>query len=218
MVKSLLKKPALFAASILVSSVGFAQSAQAVVVDFNGESTGSKSNGYTVGGITFTDTVGSGLTVDSYAESQFSNALAVFGDDVSQLRMVFGGAATDLSFSFGNDEVCVPGNCTFNADRAILELYISGTQVASTFVLFNQNNINDQTIGINGVNFDEALFYYGSPNGGPGNLIEVIDNISYQIGAAVPEPSAWALMILGFGLVGGAMRGSRRQRTSLTFG
>lgn len=29
--------------------------------------------------------------------------------------------------------------------------------------------------------------------------------------AGVPEPSAWALLILGFGLVGGAMRSKRRQ-------
>jgi hypothetical protein len=29
---------------------------------------------------------------------------------------------------------------------------------------------------------------------------------------AVPEPSAWALMLLGFGLVGGAMRASRRRQ------
>ena len=32
--------------------------------------------------------------------------------------------------------------------------------------------------------------------------------------AGVPEPSAWALLILGFGLVGGAMRSGRRARTA----
>lgn len=32
---------------------------------------------------------------------------------------------------------------------------------------------------------------------------------------AIPEPSAWALMILGFGLVGGAMRRSPTVRLSL---
>ena len=35
------------------------------------------------------------------------------------------------------------------------------------------------------------------------------------LAAAVPEPSAWALMILGFGLVGGAMRA--RRRTTVAF-
>lgn len=34
--------------------------------------------------------------------------------------------------------------------------------------------------------------------------------------AAVPEPAAWALMIAGFGLVGGTMR-SRRRVTSVTY-
>lgn len=34
---------------------------------------------------------------------------------------------------------------------------------------------------------------------------------------SVPEPSAWALMILGFGAVGGALRGRRKVRTALTY-
>ena len=35
--------------------------------------------------------------------------------------------------------------------------------------------------------------------------------------AAVPEPSAWALLILGFGAIGSAMRKRPRQRTSLAY-
>jgi hypothetical protein len=34
--------------------------------------------------------------------------------------------------------------------------------------------------------------------------------------SAVPEPASWAMMVGGFGLIGGALR--RRQRTSLAFG
>lgn len=33
----------------------------------------------------------------------------------------------------------------------------------------------------------------------------------------VPEPSTWALLILGFGVVGGALRASRRQSMALTY-
>jgi hypothetical protein len=36
-----------------------------------------------------------------------------------------------------------------------------------------------------------------APSGGPG---------------AVPEPSAWAMMLLGFGFVGGAMRSAKRRK------
>lgn len=45
-----------------------------------------------------------------------------------------------------------------------------------------------------------------------------ISHISFwTAGVAVPEPSAWALMILGFGAVGGALRASRKQRTALRY-
>ena len=37
------------------------------------------------------------------------------------------------------------------------------------------------------------------------------------VGGAVPEPSAWALLILGFGVVGAALRRSRTTRTAVSF-
>ena len=45
-------------------------------------------------------------------------------------------------------------------------------------------------------------------------------NVSAQfelISNAVPEPSTWAMLILGFGVVGGAMRQSRKQKQRLTY-
>lgn len=35
---------------------------------------------------------------------------------------------------------------------------------------------------------------------------------------AVPEPATWAMLILGFGAVGGAMRSASKRRTTLAFG
>ncbi len=46
----------------------------------------------------------------------------------------------------------------------------------------------------------------------------VFDDITFGsaiVGGAVPEPATWAMMLAGFGIVGGAMR--RRQRTSVSF-
>ena len=34
---------------------------------------------------------------------------------------------------------------------------------------------------------------------------------------AVPEPSAWAMMLIGFGFVGGAMRARRRQKLAVSY-
>ena len=44
------------------------------------------------------------------------------------------------------------------------------------------------------------------------------DNIVYNSAAAVPEPATWLMMILGFGLVGGAMRYRQRHPAKVTFG
>jgi hypothetical protein len=40
------------------------------------------------------------------------------------------------------------------------------------------------------------------------NVGPILDNVSAS--GAVPEPASWALMLGGFGLVGGAMRSRRR--------
>jgi len=48
---------------------------------------------------------------------------------------------------------------------------------------------------------------------GPDSLNVGIDNIDFSVSAiaAVPEPTTWAMLILGFGVIGGAMRSARRQ-------
>lgn len=197
-------------AAIALSISGAASAA--TTINFEDQTTGSKANGFAVSGVSFFDSAGSGLSVLNLAESNSTKGLVVSPDDTSFLRMLFSAVSTDLSLAFGNDEVCVPGNCSFDADRAILRLFLSGTEVASTFVLFNQNNIADQRIGINGVSFNEATLVYGNSNLAAGRLIEVVDDITFSTAGAVPEPATWALMLLGFGFVGGAMRSAKRRQ------
>ena len=37
------------------------------------------------------------------------------------------------------------------------------------------------------------------------------------VGNAVPEPATWAMLILGFGVVGGALRSARRKQPAVTY-
>jgi hypothetical protein len=43
---------------------------------------------------------------------------------------------------------------------------------------------------------------------GPDNVDTILDNVS--VSGAVPEPATWAMMLMGFGLIGATLRGSRR--------
>ena len=53
-------------------------------------------------------------------------------------------------------------------------------------------------------------FFDATPPGGGGPSNLALANVSFSGASAVPEPAAWALMILGVGQVGGALR--RRTR------
>ncbi len=74
-----------------------------------------------------------------------------------------------------------------------------------------------------------ALYYHASPilggsinlsglfSKGKGDGFSHITFFNSRV-PAVPEPSTWAMLILGFGAVGGAMRSARKRRTTLSFG
>lgn len=92
----------------------------------------------------------------------------------------------------------------------------SGTQIYLSSTSFSSGDFFiDVPLG----NFSTAL-----PNLGPGtyglllgNGVVVLDyDVELQVAgapvAAVPEPATWALMLLGFGFVGGAMRAAKRKQ------
>ena len=55
-----------------------------------------------------------------------------------------------------------------------------------------------------------TITFQGSSN--PGNLLTGIDNL--RVTSAVPEPASWALMLVGFGGLGAALRMSRRRQVA----
>ena len=190
-------------------------------IDFEGDAPGAVADGFVSAGFSqiqfFTD-LGAGLEVASVPEGDGKSLLA--GDDTNGnfIRGAFtDGVHSFLSLTFGNDDPFFsnPG------DRAVLTLFLGADLVGSTFVLLNRNDLMDQTIGFMSGPFDSFTFAYtnaaGSPFTGGGSvnvgLIEVIDHITFDagVGAVVPEPATWGMMILGFGGVGALLR--RRRAT-----
>lgn len=57
--------------------------------------------------------------------------------------------------------------------------------------------------------------FYDFTQGVDGGLINV--GTGPIVAPGIPEPATWAMMILGFGLIGGAMRSARRQTVRVTY-
>jgi hypothetical protein len=199
-----MKLSTLVTAAVLATS---ALVANAAPVTFSGVSTGAKSDGYTLGGITFRDSSGSDLRVADYGDQSHGLALSVGGDDESKLEMSFANA-TSLSLEFGNDDP----DFSHNGDRAWLKTYLGNTLVGSTWVKLNRDDEMNQTISLSGVGtFDNAVFYFGTASGAAIDLTEVVDNINLGPAvAAVPEPQTYVMLFAGLAAIGFVAR-RRRQ-------
>jgi hypothetical protein len=77
---------------------------------------------------------------------------------------------------------------------SVPEGYISGSAISSSTTWSNQ------TLGSLGLTI--GTYSYSVPN----------DKVTINIGSAVPEPATWAMMLVGFGCVGLAIR--RREKVS----
>jgi hypothetical protein len=112
------------------------------------------------------------------------------------------------------------GNVTINGDAFTL----SGPTdfVGADNLLFVGS---EPLLTFNGTSFDlsdgrDLNVYYSGGAGAyryitSGGSVQAIDSFTIsEVVAAVPEPASWAMMISGFGLVGGAMRSRATRRLS----
>lgn len=101
------------------------------------------------------------------------------------------------------------GNNTYYGDITLN--VFGGGQVKFENVAFGTNGLDHFAIFSNDDRIFSSILFSGLAtleNGGAAKNFESIRQVSIQLanGPAVPEPATWAMMILGFGLVGGALR------------
>ena len=117
-------------------------------------------------------------------------------------------------------------------DIVTLSYMVSGNQRDgstdnfSAFLSGNGVNLTDDTTFLGSDPFGtRTLSFVATSNGmasfgfgttSSDNIGPILDNVGLDITSSVPEPASWALMILGFGLVGGTMR-RRKTDTALRF-
>lgn len=127
---------------------------------------------------------------------------------VSGSNVVFNGSANDAQIGAKGGTFSLTSGYFTSGWAPSLTITLTGMTADSqtlttTFDVFNTGPTFET---INWTNLVRVNF------SGPGSQM-VIDNLTLNPFAPVPEPASWTLMLCGFGLVGGA----KRRRISLTF-
>jgi hypothetical protein len=168
----------------------------AAVIDFNSETLNAYTS-LTTNGVTF-GAAGREFLVDATFAGDFNTEGAYLQND-------FGGSST-LTFSFAAPVAAFAFNFGGSNMPWMLSAFGSGGDLLDSLeipALVGSNG--PDFFGISAAGIDHVLLTTASSD------YVTLDNFTYtRVGAGpVPEPSAWALMIGGFGLTGLALRRRR---------
>ena len=162
---------------------------------------------------------GSGMVGDKH-DADFNNMwMTDLGVDTATLTFDLGGAfklsSIDVwNYNFGKEEwVSTLDRASKAFTLAISTDGVTFTQVlAGEFARGTGELLGAETFGFTGVARYVQLNLSGNHQRQPetyGYAPIGLSEVRFA-GSAVPEPATWAMMIAGFGLVGGALRASRR--------
>lgn len=179
---------ALAAAFVFAASA----TAHAGLITFDNENTGPRADPVVIDNVQFADSVAPFVFIGDFAQNGFNRALSAATDDESFLFFFFNAQYDYLSFDFGNDL----NAATNDGDQAVLQLLLDNVFVGSVSVDLNRDGLVNQSISSRGILFDTAVFGYASSGGELLAIAELVDNISYSLDNAVPEPaSLWSVGI-----------------------
>lgn len=137
---------------------------------------------------TFTTYQVNGIAADSDAQIKAGNTSTLWTNQAAFNTLLNNGTTATLNSLFGT---------TFNSD---------GTSAGG-----------NRTFGINGVGYGNLYLVSAKPGDLCSTNCTSVDAFKFSnLSVAVPEPATWAMVIGGFGLLGGVMR-RRRQAVSTRF-
>ena len=207
-------KKYLLGAAAALSTVAFAPAANAVVVGVAGQAAlpfATLSSAGLNGGTLATLSGGAVLTSDQpfadIPEGVFGGTFLAAGPTFSQPAVLtFNQAVNVLGFLIGSpdfyNQLTVTSTMgSFNFTPLTLGLRGDGDQNVSQYVNFRTTAADERILSV-------------SFNNNP--AINAFEAANFSAGA-VPEPAAWAMMIAGFGLIGGALRRQKKLTTSISF-
>ena len=169
-----------------------------------------KAESLVVGGLTAPVT---GLTVSLNGLSHDRPDALIFGlanETAGVGFMFFSGAGGSTGVSNIDLTFSDAGAATL-PDPLVSGTYRPANNLAASFFFTIATSLND--LGSYNPNGVWQLYILNQPPGGAGTLSGGF-SLAFTVGGAaavVPEPANWALMIAGFGLIGGALRARRRE-------
>ena len=178
--------------AIAAAALFTAGSAQAYTIDFDSFGSGTS---YSEGGATIT---AGGEVFSGNTTPNGTLGILAGGSPRAEFLATFAGTTGFVSVDLGD--------YNSDADLLFLEAFDSSSALlGSTTLLIDSSDSVMHTLSVTFAGIASARFGARAPSLN-GNSIYA-DNLTFSLGGGgVPEPSAWALLIIGFGLVGGAMR------------
>ena len=196
----------LAAAAAAVSAPALAAT---TVLDFNGHSNTIYETPVVQSGFQLGNVAGDEQHFHFIDSTQFglaSNGTSVLLNDRN--TSIFLRAANGSAFSLSSVDVAAAFNNS-PATSLTISGFFNGLLTGSLTIA---NLGGFQTVATSGfLNVDRVVF---DGLGGGGGF--ELDNVALSAASAVPEPATWAMMLLGFGLIGASLRTRRRSANVVT--